>query len=116
MPLQVPVFKREIMNHMYSSTAYFWARSLSGILVQLCQPIILSVIVFFGVGCSASEFPNFLLSTAQLTLVGCAIGYMAGVLFDDDNVARGICMFLALIFMLVSGGLNSAANYPPVID
>jgi hypothetical protein len=51
-----------------------------------------------------------------MTLVGCAVGYMGGLMFDDDNAARGVCMFITLIFMLVSGGLNSAANYPPVID
>ncbi len=33
MPVQVPVFKREIMNHMYSPTAYFFARTISGMLV-----------------------------------------------------------------------------------
>ena len=50
-----------------------------------------------------------------MTLVGCAIGYMCGLMFDDDNAARGLCMFLTLIFMLVSGGLNNAGTYPPVI-
>ncbi len=50
MPLQVPVFKREIMNHMYSPTAYFFARTISGILIQLCSPIIMTIIVFFGLG------------------------------------------------------------------
>ena len=48
--------------------------------------------------------------------MGCAIGYLSGLLFDDDNIARGFVMTFALIFMLVSGGLNNAANYPPVVD
>ena len=33
MPEQVPVFKREIMNHMYSPSVYYFARTISGILV-----------------------------------------------------------------------------------
>lgn len=33
MPVQVPVFKREIMNNMYSPTIYYFARALSGILL-----------------------------------------------------------------------------------
>lgn len=118
MPLQVPVFKREIMNHMYSPTAYFFARTISGILVQLISPIIMTIIVFFGLGAPITfdTTLNFLTASMQLTIIGCAIGYMCGLMFDDDNAARGICMFFTLIFMLVSGGLNNAASYPPVID
>lgn len=118
MPLQVPVFKREIMNHMYSPTAYFFARTISGILIQLCAPILLTLIVFFGLGVpiSAFNFFNFLSTTMQLTLIGCAVGYMSGLIFDDDNAARGVSMFVTLVFMLVSGGLNVASNYPPVIE
>jgi ABC-2 type transporter len=59
MPLQVPVFKREIMNHMYSPTAYFWARTLSGILIQIISPTLMTLIVFFGLGCPWS-FDNFM--------------------------------------------------------
>lgn len=106
------------MNHMYSPTAYFFARTISGIIVQVCSPIIMTLIVFFGLGCpiTFANFFNFLTISVQLTVIGCAIGYMCGLMFDDDNAARGVCMFLTLIFMLVSGGLNNAANYPPVID
>ena len=41
---------------------------------------------------------------------------MSGLIFDDDNAARGVSMFVTLVFMLVSGGLNVASNYPPVIE
>jgi hypothetical protein len=44
------------------------------------------------------------------------IGYFCGVTFDNDESARGISSFLNLFFMLVSGGLNNAATYPPVIS
>jgi hypothetical protein len=118
MPLQVPVFKREIMNRMYTPTAYYFARIISGMLVQLCQPLILTFIVFFGLGepITFENFVNFLTGAMQLTLVGCGVGYFCGVLVDDDNIARGITTFFTLCFMLVSGGLNSAATYPPVVD
>ena len=78
----------------------------------------MTFIVFFGLGIpiNAENFFNFLSGSMQLTIIGCAIGYMCGLMFDDDNAARGICMFFTLIFLLVSGGLNNAANYPPVID
>ncbi len=118
MPMQVPVFKREIMNHMYSPTAYFFARTLSGMLVQIISPILMTTLVFFALGVviNFDTIFHFLFSAIQLSLVGCAIGYLSGILFDDDNIARGFVMMFALIFMLVSGGLNNAANYPPVVD
>ena len=48
MPLQVPVFKRETANKMYSSTTYFWGRYLSNIIVQLFYPISSVLFVFYG--------------------------------------------------------------------
>jgi hypothetical protein len=62
MPLQVPVFKREIMNKMYSPTVYFFARVTSGIIIQLFYPIAMSLIVFFGLGISETS-ENFFLWT-----------------------------------------------------
>lgn len=106
------------MNHMYSPSAYFWARTLSGILIQMISPTIMTLIVFFGLGCPVNfeNFFNFYSISLQLTIIGSAVGYMCGLMFDDDNAARGLVMFMTLIFMLVSGGLNNAANYPPVIE
>ena len=60
MPLQVPVFKREVMNRMYSPTVYYFARILSGILVQLFYPTALVLILFFGLGITISV-ENFFL-------------------------------------------------------
>jgi hypothetical protein len=78
----------------------------------------MTIIVFFGLGVTitGNHILLFLGNSMLLTIVGCAIGYMSGLMFDDDNAARSICMFFTLIFMLVSGGLNNAATYPPVID
>jgi hypothetical protein len=103
---------------MYSPTAYFWARTLSGMIIQMISPTLMTLIVFFGLGIpiTLDSFLNFYLVSLQLAIVGCAIGYMCGLMFDDDNAARGVVMFFTLIFMLVSGGLNNAANYPPVIE
>jgi len=33
MPMQVPVFKRELMNKMYSPTIYYFGRVTSGMLI-----------------------------------------------------------------------------------
>lgn len=44
------------------------------------------------------------------------MGYMCGVIFDDDNRARSLSTFLMMFFMLTSGALNNAGTYIPVID
>ena len=60
MPLQVPVFKREIMNKMYSPTIYYFARVTSGMIIQLFYPIAMTLIVFFGLGITENA-ENFFL-------------------------------------------------------
>jgi hypothetical protein len=54
MPMQVPVFKRELMNKMYHPMIYYLARVTSGTLIQLIQPLIMTVVVFFGLGIEIS--------------------------------------------------------------
>jgi len=44
------------------------------------------------------------------------MGYFCGCSFDNDTSARALGTFLMLLFMLVAGGFNNAASYPPVIE
>jgi ABC-2 type transporter len=103
---------------MYTPTAYFFSRTLSGLIVQFSHPVLMTLIMFFGLGApiTGEQFFNFLGAAMQMAMVGCSVGYMCGVMTDDSNHASMGSMFIVLIFMLVSGGLNSAANYPVVID
>lgn len=66
MPLQVPVFKRELMNKMYTPTVYFFGRILSGITLQIIYPIILVLIVYFGLKIDDSAENFFLWFTVAL--------------------------------------------------
>lgn len=118
MPLQVPVFKRELMNKMYGPTVYFFARITSGMIVQIFYPIIMALLVFFvlKIDESAENFFRFLCLAIQINLVGCGLGYLAGVAFDNDDQARSLAVFLQLLFMLTAGGLNNASSYPVVIE
>eukprot|EP00347_Sterkiella_histriomuscorum_P018132 403346668 len=118
MPLQVPVFKRELMNKMYTPTIYFFARVFSGMLLQIFYPILMTLIVYWGLKIdeSAENFFLFFSLSIQINLVGCAMGYFCGVMFDDDNSARSLSTFMMLFFMLTSGALNNAGTYIPVID
>lgn len=118
MPLQVPVFKRELMNKMYTPTVYFFGRILSGITLQMAYPVILVLIVYFGLGIdnSAGNFFLWFSLALQQNLVGCGLGYFCGVVFDNDTSARAVGQFSMLLFMLTSGALNNASTYIPFID
>jgi hypothetical protein len=48
MPLQVPVFERELMNKMYTPSPYLFGRMLSHIMLQIFSPILMSLILYFG--------------------------------------------------------------------
>lgn len=40
------------------------------------------------------------------------MGFFCGVMFDNDMAARGLLLFMGLLFMLTGGGFNNAASYP----
>ena len=56
-PLQRPVMERELANKMYGPSAYFTARFFSNMLIQLLYPIIMILILFWGLGI-VSSFEN----------------------------------------------------------
>jgi hypothetical protein len=42
--------KRELANKMYNPTNYYLGRFLSNLLLQLCYPLCMTSILFFGIG------------------------------------------------------------------
>lgn len=118
MPLQVPVFKRELANNMYSPTVYFLARFLSHMILQTIYPLTFVLVVFWGLSIDESfeNFGWFVLYALLLNLVNCGQGYLCGVLSDDEQVAQQLNTFAILLFMLTSGGLGSAADFPSFIN
>lgn len=86
MPVQVPVFRRELMNKMYSPSVYLYARFISSTLIGLFDPIINTLLVFFGLAITNSfnNFMMYLVTCLLLNLIGCAMGYLGGVSFDND--------------------------------
>lgn len=118
MPLQVPVFQRELLNKMYGPSIYFYGRFVSNVLLGLFYPLVLITVIFWGLKLEDSSFVNylrFLLYAVQHNLIGNAIGYFSGILTDDDNSARNINTFLLLFFMLTSGALANVASFPVYI-
>jgi hypothetical protein len=44
-----------------------------------------------------------------INLIGCTMGYVCGVTFNNEEVARQIGQLMMIIFYLLSGGLSNAS-------
>lgn len=58
-PLQAPVMKRELANKMYSPSAYFLGRYTSNVIMQVFYPMVMILILFWGVSIN-TDLDNFL--------------------------------------------------------
>ena len=87
MPLWIPIFKRETSNRLYSPTAYFFARVLSGMMFQFVFPLILTIPTYWVMGIQIS-FTNYLLfifNGMSIVAAGCGIGFLIGVTIDNPE-------------------------------
>lgn len=118
MPLQVPVFQRELMNKMYLPSPYFFGRMLSHILLQIASPLIFSLIIYFGLETytSFSKFIQFCVIGIEINLVGCTLGYLCGVTFNNEEAARQIAQLVMILFHLLSGGLSNPNQYNAFVN
>lgn len=64
-----PVFLREQANKMYSVTSYYFAKIMADLPVLLLNPMIFTLIVYFGIGMTieASKFFIFYATLMLLT-------------------------------------------------
>jgi ABC-type multidrug transport system permease subunit len=87
--IERPVFLREQANKMYSVTAYYLAKVLADLPVQLITPIVFTVIVYFGIGMTieASKFFYFYLILMLLTQCAASFGYFMSSIFNREETA-----------------------------
>ena len=114
----MPVFERELMNKMYTPTPYLFGRMFSHVLLQIFSPILMSLILYFGLGADNTfeNFMAFVLVALEVNLIGCFVGYFCGVAFKSSDAARQTGTLLMIIFHLLSGGLSNPAAVNPFIN
>ena len=117
-PLQAPVFTREVANKMYSIPAYYLGRLFSQICVQVFYPFIIILIVYFGIH-GNNEFGN----VALLLLYGVFINvtmvcqaFFFGTLSDNFMAVEQFHIMPMLLFMLTAGTFVNSASMPTVIS
>lgn len=84
--MQVPVFKREIMNRMYGPSVYLWGRYLSNAILFMCYPISLTLVLFWGLAIE-NTFANFMLFLGYsliMNALGMGLGYFGGTCSEND--------------------------------
>jgi ABC-type polysaccharide/polyol phosphate export permease len=118
MSLQVPVFQRELQNKMYGPFVYLNARLISNWILMLFYPTVFTIVIFFGLSIDESvyNFFMFYLMAVLLNTYACVLGYFLGSCFDLDEAARGLNIFIMLIFMLTAGTFANADTLPPVFN
>jgi hypothetical protein len=109
MPLWVPVLRRELMNRMYSPSMYYWARVTSGIIFQFIYPLLVSFCLFWtlGITISVQNFFFFMINACGIVTCGCAVGFLFGVSFNNDQLALTFMTFFLQYTYLLGGGFSN---------
>jgi ABC-type polysaccharide/polyol phosphate export permease len=97
---------RELANKMYSPTPYFLGRFISNLIVQLLYPIILILLLFWGLGIEES-IDNFFWFTAfsiASNFVFVGQGYFVGIMVNNEDAVK-LVNFLFIMFWMTSNGI-----------
>lgn len=103
--LERPVFLREQANQMYGLTAYFLTKNLIDMPILLIQPLIVLVIVFWGIGFydSLTTFWGFYLAIMLVGQTAAGLGFMISTSVDNIASASAISNLITLPAILFGG-------------
>lgn len=100
----VIIFK-EVRGQMYSTNSYYWAKSLSDMII-FCFPVIFSTIIGYymtGMHQSWESFELLLLSCILLSILGGSLGLYAGTTSTDIKAVIQIMPLFFVPFILLGG-------------
>jgi len=89
MPMQLPVFRRELANQMYTPSTYFWGRFLSNLLIQIPYPVLYITCMYWGLGIEMTyyNYLSLVIYAILINYISCAQGYFAGILGNSYKTA-----------------------------
>ena len=109
-----PVFIRERQSNTYSTSSYFFARSLAYIPQEIVLPLIFITTIYFVVHLNESV-TSFFFSYLTIVLVswmGSAYGLFISALFADLEVALALVPVFVGPFLLVGGYFAPLSQVP----
>ena len=119
-PLNRPLFVREVSNRMYSGTPYYLALATSSVFTFVLYPIVASIPSFYFFELEESSIESLLNWMGILML--CAIsgafwGYALGTLVEADSTATSANMLSIMVFCYGAGiYANTAAGANLVVQ
>jgi ABC-type multidrug transport system permease subunit len=116
-PAERALFVRERNDGLYSTRAYFAAKSLADVPFQLFFPTLFACIIYYAVGLQAvlTNFLLFIALTAITANIGAAIGFTVSGATGDVATALSIMPVSFLPLMLFSGFLVNLSSMTVVV-
>lgn len=97
---------RELINKMYSPTAYFLGRFTSNMIFQIAYPMTMILCLFWALDIDESP-ANFWWMTGFGLIsntVFCAQGYFLGICFpDDESAVKLVNLILIMLWVMTNG-------------
>ncbi|CAK8695533.1 unnamed protein product [Clavelina lepadiformis] len=113
-PAEIPIFRREHFNGMYSTAVYFISKNLADLPTYLVLPFVYSIVVYFMFGLfpTAAKFFIFYGFLALLANTCVSYGYMIACLSPSIGVAIALGPALLMPLLLLGGFFISASQIP----
>ncbi|CDW80123.1 abc transporter family protein [Stylonychia lemnae] len=111
--IERPIFLREKANKMYGVLPYYLAKSIIEIPVLVIQPMVWTIVVYFGVGLSitASQFFYYYLILFLLSLSSSSFGMFVSSLFNQQETALAIAPVILMPMIMFSGFFSNASTF-----
>ena len=109
-PIDRPIFMREVTNKMYSASAYYLAITTSSSLVVVIYPLVVTLTSFFFFGLEHDSFNDYLewLMIMALTMIaGSIFGFTLGTFCDNEMAGT---MSNSLMIQIFTFGAGFYAN------
>ncbi|CAG2109311.1 unnamed protein product [Medioppia subpectinata] len=103
-PQEVRIFLNEHHNKWYSTSSYFWAKSMVEIPVSVLIAYVYSFIIYYGTGQPDQTFRYiyFTLITTCGMIISNSTGYLLGIIFARNYqvaTTSGVALFLVLVLL-----------------
>ena len=113
---ELPIYQREHRSNLYSSQAYYLARSIAEIPTQIIWPFLFATITYWMIGLndSGSRYIEFTLGLVLTANAAMSLGYTLAIAAPSVQVALALGMPIILPFILFGGlfiNVDSIPNY-----
>ena len=105
-PSIIPVYYREVQNHMFTPSAFYISCSINTLAIAWFYPVCEGFMTFYFLGLSAHSFWDccqFVLILFCNGMAGSFMGLMFGTIFPEHDSAFQYMMVVSIFIMSSSG-------------